>query len=363
LRFFIKVETFVFLHQRNNIVTKGNKNTLLTATGGIWIGTMRVSVAPMLQYTDRHMRYLLRMLSPSTVLYTEMVSTGSILHNRLGHRRMLAFSPEEQPVVLQLGGCDPSSLAACTSIAHHEYNYTEVNLNVGCPSDKASAGRFGACLMAEPHLVASCVAAMKRAAPVRVTVKSRIGIDDCETYEFFRDFVQTVHAESECSHFVVHARKAYLKGLSPAENRTVPPLKYAFVHRLKQEMPHLTIELNGGVTTVAEVRNHAESLDGVMIGRHVMANPVWLQDVEREVFQTPPSQLKSIREAVDAYMDYMERMHVAEQVPWRSMARHMLNLCAGLPGARTFRRELTEGMIKKDRFGRNDVETCLSFIM
>jgi tRNA-dihydrouridine synthase A len=289
----------------------------------------------MMDWTDRHCRYFLRLLTPSALMYTEMVTAQAILHG--DRNRLLGFDPAESPVALQLGGSEPAMLATAAK-AGANYGYDEINLNVGCPSDRVQSGRFGACLMAEPALVRDCVAAMREAVDLPVTVKSRIGIDDHEDYGFLRDFVGTV-AESGCSTFIVHARKAILAGLSPKENREVPPLRYEYVYRLKAEFPGLSIMLNGGVRDLEAVRAHLAQVDGVMIGREAYHNPYFLAEIERELHGVePPS-----REAVmAAYLDYVEaRLKEGMRLP--NMTRHVLGLYLGRPGARSWRRHLSEG--------------------
>ncbi|MFU8821495.1 MAG: tRNA dihydrouridine(20/20a) synthase DusA [Gammaproteobacteria bacterium] len=289
----------------------------------------------MMDWTDRHCRFFLRLLTPNALLYTEMVTAQAILHG--DRNRLLGFDPAESPVALQLGGSEPATLATAAR-AGANYGYDEINLNVGCPSDRVQSGRFGACLMAEPALVRDCVAAMRAAVDLPVTVKSRIGIDEHEDYGFLRDFVGTV-AESGCSTFIVHARKAILAGLSPKENREVPPLRYDYVYRLKAEFPGLSIMLNGGVRDLEAVRAHLAQVDGVMIGREAYHNPYFLAEIERELNGVePPS-----REAVmAAYLEYVEA-RLKEGVRLPNMTRHVLGLYLGRPGARSWRRQLSEG--------------------
>jgi tRNA-dihydrouridine synthase A len=294
-----------------------------------------VAVAPMMDWTDRHCRFFLRLLSPSALLYTEMVTAQAVIH---GNRdTLLGFDPAERPVALQLGGADPEQLARAAAIGAG-FGYDEINLNVGCPSDRVQSGRFGACLMAEPPLVRDCIAAMRAAVDVPVTVKSRIGIDDREDYGFLRDFVGSV-AESGCNVFIVHARKAILAGLSPKQNREVPPLRYDHVYRLKAEFPHLFIMLNGGVRNLADVRAHLAQVDGVMIGREAYHNPYFLAEIEHALRQIEPP----TREVVMAkFLDYVEA-RLAEGVRLATMTRHVLGLYLGRPGARRWRRQLSEG--------------------
>src|SRR5215217_1961059 len=262
----------------------------------------RLSVAPMMDWTDRHCRMFHRRITRHAWLYTEMVTTGALLHGDVP--RHLDFDETEHPVALQLGGSEPADLAKCARLGA-EWGYDEINLNCGCPSERVQRGAFGACLMAEPKLVADCVKAMVDAVDVPVTVKHRIGIDKGESYEFVRDFVGTV-AQAGCSVFSVHARNAWLKGLSPKENREVPPLRYGMVQRLKQEFPHLTLCVNGGITTDAQVADQLRGLDGVMVGREAYHNPWWLASWDADFFGASPQPLT--REEVESLMcDYMVR--------------------------------------------------------
>ncbi|MCW7541890.1 tRNA dihydrouridine(20/20a) synthase DusA [Aquabacterium sp. A7-Y] len=300
----------------------------------------RLSVAPMMDWTDRHCRYFHRLLTKHTRLYTEMVTTGALLHGDVP--RHLDFHPEEHPVALQLGGSEPADLAACAKLAQ-QWGYDEVNLNCGCPSERVQRGAFGACLMAEPQLVADCVKAMRDAVDIPVTVKHRIGIDKVESYEFVRDFVGTV-AEAGCEVFVVHARNAWLKGLSPKENREIPPLRYELVHRLKREFPALTIAINGGLVTTAEVVEQLQVLDGVMVGREAYHNPYVMAAWDREVYADDAAVPE--RETVEAEMvRYCERQ-AAAGVPWAHVMRHVLGLYNGLPGARRWRQVWSDHRLK-----------------
>ncbi|MCJ7798701.1 MAG: tRNA dihydrouridine(20/20a) synthase DusA, partial [Polaromonas sp.] len=290
----------------------------------------RLSVAPMMDWTDRHCRYFHRLLSRHALLYTEMVTTGALIHGDVA--RHLRFNAEEHPVALQLGGSEASDLAQCARLGE-QWGYQEINLNCGCPSERVQRGAFGACLMNEPQLVADCIKAMVDVVTVPVTVKHRIGIDRRESYEFVRDFVGTV-SEAGCPTFVVHARNAWLKGLSPKENRDVPPLRYELVHRLKQDFPELTICINGGINTREQVVEHLHVLDGVMVGREAYHNPWWLASWDADFFGAAP-QSGMTRDAIEAQMvNYMEREAAREGTPWASIARHMLGLRHGQPGAR-----------------------------
>ncbi|CAN5623647.1 tRNA dihydrouridine(20/20a) synthase DusA [soil metagenome] len=302
----------------------------------------RMSVAPMMDWTDRHCRYFHRLLSRHALLYTEMVTTGALLHGDVP--RHLRFNAEEQPVALQLGGSEPADLAHCAKLGQ-DWGYREINLNCGCPSERVQRGAFGACLMAEPQLVADCVKAMVDAASVPVTVKHRIGIDKSESYEFVRDFVGQV-SEAGCKTFIVHARNAWLKGLSPKENREVPPLRYELVHQLKREFPALTIAINGGITTSAQVAEELGHVDGVMLGREAYHNPWWLASWDSEFFGAP-TDVTLTRESVEAQMaDYMVREAAQHGTPWATIARHMLGLRHGLSGARRWRQVWSDHKLK-----------------
>ena len=297
------------------------------------VSRWRVSVAPMMDWTDRHCRYFHRLLSRRTLLYTEMVTTGALIHGDV--RRHLDFDSEEHPVALQLGGSEPDELAQCARLAER-WGYDEVNLNCGCPSERVQRGSFGACLMAEPRLVADCIKAMIDAVCIAVTVKHRIGIDRDERYEFVRDFVGTV-AEAGCGVFLVHARNAWLKGLSPKENREVPPLRYEIVHRLKRDFPQLTIGVNGGFTTTAQVDEQLRMIDGVMVGRAAYHDPWWLAQWDTRYFGESPDPLRSREWVEERMVAYMEREAAVHGTPWASIARHMLGLRHGQPGARRWR--------------------------
>jgi tRNA-dihydrouridine synthase A len=299
----------------------------------------------MLDWTDRHCRSLHRLLSPHARLYTEMVTTGALLHGDVP--RHLDYSAEEHPVALQLGGSEPADLAACVKLAQR-WGYDEVNLNCGCPSERVQRGAFGACLMAEPLLVRDCVAAMVDAAaasprPLPVTVKHRIGIDRIESYEFVRDFVATV-AEGGCQVFIVHARNAWLQGLSPKDNREIPPLRHAFVERLKLEFPHLVFVLNGGLAELAPVQQHLQVVDGVMIGRHAYHQPAELAAWDAALFGGAGGLDVDAAEA--AYVAYMAHQQAMHATAWATMARHMLGLRHGQPGARRWRQVWSDHHLK-----------------
>lgn len=296
----------------------------------------------MLDWTDRHCRTFHRLLSKRARLYTEMVTTGALMHGDVP--RHLAFNTEEHPVALQLGGSEPADLAHCARLAE-QWGYDEVNLNCGCPSERVQRGAFGACLMAEPRLVADGVKAMRDAVSIPVTVKHRIGIDRVESYDFVRDFVGTV-AQAGCAVFIVHARNAWLQGLSPKENREVPPLRYELVYRLKKDFPALTIVLNGGVNTDAQIAEHLQRVDGVMLGREAYHRPWWLAGWDEQYFGDAPSALD--RDAVEAAMvEYMNTL-VAQGETWMRASRHMLGLRNGMPGARHWRQVWSDHRRKAD---------------
>lgn len=298
----------------------------------------KFSVAPMLDWTDRHCRYFYRLMSQNVLLYTEMVTTGAIIH---GKGDYLGFNSEEHPVALQLGGSEAKDMAYCAERAQ-QLGYDEVNINVGCPSDRVKNGSFGACLMAEPDVVAASISTMQAAVDIPVTVKSRIGIDDMDEYEDLTRFIHIV-AEAGCQHFIVHARKAWLQGLSPKENREIPPLKYERVYQLKQEFPDLHISINGGIKTLEDVHNHLQYTDGVMMGREVYSNPWILTQVESKLFAQTA---ELTREAVvQQMMPYVER-HIASGGRAWHVIRHMLGIFQGQPASRVWRRHLSENAIK-----------------
>ncbi|WP_151717062.1 tRNA dihydrouridine(20/20a) synthase DusA [Acinetobacter sp. TUM15071] len=297
----------------------------------------RISVAPMMDWTTKDYRFFARLFNPNVVLYTEMVTTGAIIYG--GANRHLDFNQQEHPIVLQLGGSNPQELATCTKMAE-DWGYNEVNLNVGCPSDRVQNNKIGACLMAEPNLVAECIHSMQKAVSIPVTVKHRIGIDDMQSYEEMLHFVDTV-AATGCTHFIVHARIAILQGLSPKENRDVPPLRYDDVYRLKQERPHLTIEINGGIKTFDETQQHLQHVDGVMIGREAYHNPYLLAEMGQLWNLETPDRF----EIMQQMMPYIHQ-RVAEGAPLSIITRHILGLFQNLPGARKWRQALSGGNAK-----------------
>ncbi len=300
----------------------------------------RFCIAPMMDWSDRHCRYFWRLLSERSLLYTEMVTTGALIHGE--RERFLGFNPEEHPVALQLGGSDPAELARCASWAQ-TWGYDEVNLNCGCPSDRVQSGRFGACLMAEPELVRDGLKAMLDACDIPVTVKHRIGIDDMESYPEMLDFVGIV-ASSGTRTFIVHARKAWLQGLSPKQNREIPPLHYDWVYRLKRDLPQLEIVINGGINTLDDCRTHLQHVDGVMIGREAYQNPYLLAEVDHTLF-TDSRPLASREQVLLKLLPYIEQQ-MQQGVALHHISRHILGLFQSVPGARKFRRHLSENAYK-----------------
>ena len=290
----------------------------------------------MMDWTDRHCRFFHRLISPNAVLFTEMVTTGAIVYG--DKERHLAFSPQEHPLVLQLGGSDPSALAACAKLAAEKYGYDEINLNCGCPSDRVQNGSFGACLMNEPETVAACVAAMKAVVNIPVTVKCRIGIDDCEERPFLDRFIRTV-MDAGCNEFTIHARKAWLKGLSPKENREVPPLRYDIAAEFKQKYPQLKIILNGGLTDIVQIKQQLNAFDGVMIGREAYQNPWSLAEIEREIFGDTRN--ISRYDIIEQLIPYLEEQ-VALGVPLKSMTRHILGLFHDQRGGKRWRQIISQ---------------------
>ncbi|PCJ69130.1 MAG: tRNA dihydrouridine(20/20a) synthase DusA [Rhodobiaceae bacterium] len=302
--------------------------------------THRFSVAPMMDWTDRHDRFFLRLISARALLYTEMVTAPAIIHGDRDY--LLGFDAEEHPVALQLGGSNAAELCEAARIAEG-FGYDEINLNVGCPSDRVQSGRFGACLMKEPDLVAECVAAMREAVALPVTVKCRIGVDDQDPREALPNLIEKSRAAG-CHTFIVHARKAWLEGLSPKENRTVPPLDYDLVYEMKRTYPDLEICLNGGVSSIDETEQHLTQVDGVMMGRMAYERPYVLADVDQRIFgSTAP--VRTRHEIVEAFLPYLSR-RLAEGVPLNAMTRHILGIFQGLPGARAWRRHLSENAHK-----------------
>ena len=302
----------------------------------------RLSIAPMLDCTDRHERYFLRLLSKHILLYSEMVTTNALLHT--DPDQFLRHQEFEYPAVLQLGGSNPADLAKCSKMVE-ESGFQEVNLNCGCPSDRVQNGNFGACLMKDKNLVADCFKAMQDAVSIPVSIKCRIGVDEFDSWDFFRDFVGTI-ADAGCRVFIIHARKAWLKGLSPKENREVPPLHYDFVHRLKAEMPQLNISINGGIKTLDQTLELLQELDGVMVGREAYENPWFLRDADERIFGDANAAKPESRKALlEAYLPYVE-MESACGTPATILVRHLYGLFNGKPGARKYRQYLGENAPK-----------------
>lgn len=296
----------------------------------------KVCIAPMMAYTDRHFRYLLRLISKNTVLYTEMITAQAIIHGDQSY--LLDFDTKEHPVAIQLGGSDPVLLAQASKIAE-KWGYDEINLNVGCPSERVQNGCFGAALMKESDLVATCLKAMRESVSIPVTIKTRLGVDDCDSDTFLHDFIGKI-VDSGCDVLIMHARKAWLKGLSPKENREIPPLQYERVHRLKQLFPRCEIIINGGIETHDVVSEQLQHVDGVMVGRVVCSNPYWLSSVDQQ-FYGQNTEIKSREQIITEYMPYILREY-ARGVPMRHMTRHLIGLFQGEPGARAWRRVLSE---------------------
>jgi len=290
----------------------------------------------MMDYTDRFFRYFMRLISRRTLLYTEMVTSGALVHGNA--ERFLEFDPTEHPVAIQLGGSDPQTLARCARLAEQQ-GYDEVNLNLGCPSDRVQSGRFGACLMAEPELVAACMGAMTEAVSIPVTLKTRIGIDHQDSYEALTGFLARV-SEAGCRSFTIHARKAWLQGLSPKQNREIPPLRYDLVYRLKADFPQLEICINGGIRTLEQVRRHLEQVDGAMIGREAYHNPWLFSQADSEIFGDPRPPL-SRHQVLEAFVPFVER-ELSRGSSLQHISRHILGLFQGQPGARAWRRYLSE---------------------
>ena len=299
-----------------------------------------VSIAPMMDWTDKHCRYFYRLISKNVQLYTEMITTKAIL--RGDKNRLLDFNANENPLVLQLGGNDPKEMAECSLIAQ-DWGYDEININVGCPSDRVLSGSFGACLMKEPDLVAQCVESMIEKCDIPITVKHRIGIDDMESFNQLSDFVQRI-SDKGCDHFIVHARKAWLRGLSPKENRTIPPLNYPWIYELKKDFPKLKFTINGGIENCEDISKHLEKVDGVTLGRSVYHNPFLLNEIEGLIFKNKKS-LINREQVLKKYISYISNQS-QKGVPIRSMTRHILGLYHGEANAKLFRRSLSGKIVE-----------------
>ena len=316
----------------------------------------KASIAPMMQYTDMHDRYLLRLISKKVFLYTEMVTTGAILYGKCFHQ--LEFNKEEHPVAIQLGGSDVDDLVKSAKIAE-DYGYDEINLNVGCPSDRVQKGRFGACLMLEPEHVAECLNAMQTNVKVPVTIKCRLGVDHHEDYEFLYNFVNIVQ-DAGIKHFIIHARNGILKGLSPRQNRHIPPLKYDYVYQLKKDFPNLNITINGGIKTIDECKDHLKYVDGVMIGRAAYENPFLIKDIDTELYGIE-SNINSKKSILNQYLDYVEDK-LQEGHDLSRMMKHLFGLSRGDKFAKSFRIKILE-VIKKESLGehRKELEDLLIY--
>jgi len=315
----------------------------------------RFCVAPLLDWTDKHERYFLRLMSKHALLYTEMVTTGALIHG--DKERHLAFNKEEHPVALQLGGSEPKAMALCAKMAE-DYGYDEVNINVGCPSDRVQSGAFGACLMAEADLVAENVNTMQQAVEIPVTVKNRISIDDMDEYETLHNFIQTV-SQAGCETFIIHARKAWLKGLSPKQNRDVPPLNYELVYQMKQEFPNLEIIINGGIKTLDECSSHLQQVDGVMVGREAYHNPFIMNQVDEKIYGDSVNP-KTRFDILESTIEYMEAQ-LKQGVYLKHMSRHILGLFPAMQGAKAWRRHISE-KAHKEGAGIEVIRTAVGFL-
>jgi tRNA-dihydrouridine synthase A len=314
----------------------------------------QVSIAPMMDCTDRHERFFLRLISPNALLYTEMVTANALIHGDFQH--LLQFDKAEHPIALQLGGSEPAKLAHCARLGE-AFGYDEINLNVGCPSDRVQAGRFGACLMLEPVLVAECISAMLSVVKIPVTVKCRIGVDNQDTYETLFEFVQTVSAAG-CQVFIIHARKAWLSGLSPKENREIPPLIYETVWRIKKDFPHLIIVINGGIKSVIDIQTHLMHVDGVMIGREAYSNPYFLTEIEKILY--PDNKVISRQEIIAKFIPYIEKQ-LQNNIKLSSITRHIYGLFQSQQGARMWRRYLSENA-HRDNAGTEIINEALQYV-
>ncbi len=316
----------------------------------------KISIAPMISCTDRHFRYLVRLLTKHTVLYSEMITTGAVIFG--DKERHLGFNEGENPVVFQVGGNDPSEMAKAAEIVE-SYSYDEININVGCPSERVQSGKFGACLMAEPELVASCVRAMRDSVNIPVTIKTRLGFYDNYKYETLCKFIDINH-EAGCDAFIIHARTARLDGFSPRQNRELLPVKYEEVYRLKKDYPGLTIAINGDITERDQIKKHLEYVDGVMIGRAAYSNPIMLNDVDRDFFGDTSTKSLDRKELVLKYIEYMDRQLV-NGVPLHIMVKHIISIFQGLGGAKCWRRHISEN-ITKSKGSLEDVYKALSLV-
>lgn len=303
--------------------------------------THKLCIAPMMEWTDRHYRYLVRLMTKNTRLYTEMVTSGALIHG--DRERFLRFNDCEHPLAIQLGGSEPAEMAQSAKWGERA-GYDEVNINVGCPSDRVQAGRFGVCLMREPKQVANCIVAMREQVDIPITVKCRIGVDNDDSYKFLTQFVDTIVAAG-CETLIVHARKAWLKGLNPKQNREIPELDYQRVYKLKKDYPDLNIIINGGIDSIEQIKNHLQFVDGVMVGRKAYKHPEFLLRVDKEIYQSKDVENASMDEIILEYANYIER-NMQLGTPLKSMTKHILNVYQGIPGAKLWRRHLSENMHK-----------------
>lgn len=314
-----------------------------------------ISVAPMMDWTDRHCRFFHRLISPSALLYTEMKTTGALIHG--DKDRFLRYSEEEHPIALQLGGSDPQDLATCAKMGE-EYGYNEINLNCGCPSARVQKGYIGAILMAHPDLVAKAIEAMSEAVSIPVTLKCRIGIDEHDSFEFLDNFIATVK-QAGCTHFILHARKALLQGLSPKENRSIPPINYERAAEIKAKHPELTIAINGEVKTSEEIKEHLKTFDSAMLGREAYQNPYVLSDIEHEIFGTDKCSIKPREEIALSMIPYIERQMAEHGTPIKSITRHMVGLFQSQPGAKKYRQALSTLPFEDGATPRQVIEEAL----
>ncbi len=310
-----------------------------------------IAIAPMLDWSDRHYRYFMRQITKTTTLYTEMIVTDAIIHGNREH--LLGYNKAENPLVVQLGGSDPYKLVLASKICQ-EYNYDSINLNVGCPSDRVKSGNFGACLMHDSKLVATCIKAMQDAVKIPITIKHRIGLDYCNDYSFLCDFVAAI-ANIGCKDFIIHARNAILSGLSPKQNREIPPLKYDFVYQLKKDFPNLNIIINGGIKTIDEIKQHLASVDGVMLGREAYYNPYLFSAID-QIFFNSASPIQTRQQIAYNMLSYLEEA-VSQNIPLHRITRHMIGLYHGCAKAKIWRYQLTNEMIKT-----NDINTYIKLI-
>lgn len=315
--------------------------------------SLKLSVAPMMEWTDRHYRYLVRLMTRHTRLYTEMVTTGALVHG--DRERFLKHHQAEHPLALQLGGSDPQAMQQ-SAYWGEQAGYDEININVGCPSDRVQSGRFGVCLMRAPQQVAHCVEAMRSTCSIPITVKCRIGVDEDDSYEFLTHFIDNVSAAG-CTTFIIHARKAWLKGLSPKQNREIPELDYARVYQVKNDYPHLNIIINGGIQTLSEMQTHLQQVDGVMVGRQAYKHPQFLLHVDEQLFSDDSGADITMHSVINAYINYVDDNLIAG-VPLNSMTKHILNCFQGVPGAKCWRRYLSENS-HKDNAGTEVIMDAL----